>query len=168
MPSPISRWGLSFAGLSFVVYMVLKVWAPLRLPSRKHRPARQKILEAKQRAALAEEPAAKALAFREAAVIALEELRNPALASSFARRAERVMPQDVLALTLVSRSMRRGARFGALERFLWKRLAEDPHVMGHAAYRWAFDELVALYEGPMRRNDRAKALRRLGGTGLPL
>ncbi|MCB9667549.1 MAG: hypothetical protein H6715_05450 [Myxococcales bacterium] len=93
MPSPFLRWGLIFAGLSFVVFVVLKVWAPLRISSRKNRPARQKILEAKQRAALATEPAAKALAFREAAAIALEELRNPALASSLARRAdERAFP----------------------------------------------------------------------------
>ena len=77
MLSPLARWALILVGVSFVVFMVLKVWAPLRLSSRKTRPARLRIQQAKLRATQAQDPATKAEAWREAAVLAHEELGDP-------------------------------------------------------------------------------------------
>ncbi len=164
MLSPFARWALIFAGLSFVVFMVIKVWVPFRLSSRKLRPARLRVQQAKQRAVQAHDPRLKAEAWREAALVVLEELHNPSLASRFARRAERADPGNLETLSLVSQSLRRAKRFGALERFLWKRLAEG-HAEQSAVYDRVFDELVALYEGPMHYEERAKALRQLRGSG---
>lgn len=165
MLSPLARWALILVGVSFVVFMVLKVWAPLRLSSRKTRPARLRIQQAKLRATQAQDPATKAEAWREAAVLALEELGDPSLASGYARRAERADPHDIEALDLLARSLRRASRLGALERFLWRRLAAGVDIQGQA-YDRAFDELVALYDGPMHRKERAQALRQLRGTRL--
>lgn len=166
MLSPLARWALIFVGISFVVFMVLKVWAPLRLTSRKARPARLRIQQAKLRATQTDDPVAKAEAWREAARLALEELGDASLASGFARRAERADPHNIEALTLLARSLRRASRLGALERFLWRRLAEGMQQGQGPAYERAFEELVALYEGPMRRKERAEALRQLRGTRL--
>jgi hypothetical protein len=64
---------------------------------------------------------------------------------------------------LVALTLRRSARYSALERFLWQRLA-DLEASDASAFERAFEELVALYEGPLRRPETARALRRFRGA----
>ena len=70
---------------------------------------------------------------------------------------ERLDPADADAVGLLALSLRKASRFRALERFLWRRLADD--APGGAAYERAYSELLALYEGPLRRPEMASALR---------
>ena len=97
---------------------------------------------------------------RDAATIALEELARPSLAASYARRAERIDPGDAQAVSLVALTLRRAARYRALERFLWRRLAEHAPGAGRDSIE---RELCALYEGPLRRPEIAAGLRRISG-----
>ena len=53
----------------------------------------------------------------------------------------------------------------ALERTLWRVLgARAEHAKDDPAFTEALEALVALYDGPLRAHDRAKALRALRGT----
>jgi hypothetical protein len=122
---------------------------------------KRKIADAKLRARIrGADPIQSASAWREAALAALEGLNRPSLAASYARRAERLDPNDEEAIGLHAIALRRAARFRALERFLWRRLAEHPEQKG-VGYERTFDELVSLYEGPLRRPEMARVLRRL-------
>jgi hypothetical protein len=126
----------------------------------KHEVKRQ-IADAKRRARIrGVDPSESAAAWREAALAALEGLNRPSLAASYARRAERLDPNDEEAIGLHAIALRRAARFRALERFLWRRLEEHPEQKG-AGYDRTFDELVSLYEGPLRRPEMARVLRRM-------
>ena len=75
-------------------------------------------------------------------------------------RAERLDPNDVEAVGMLAVSLRRAARYRALERFLWRRLAGGPEP-DRAGYERAFSELLKLYEGPLRRPETAEGLRRM-------
>ncbi|MCG8555461.1 MAG: hypothetical protein MJD61_09275 [Proteobacteria bacterium] len=99
-------------------------------------------------------------AWMEAARLALEELHSPKLAAAYALRAERVEPGDLNALTFLWRMLRSASRYRMLETLLWRRLALDEPDSG-PGYERTFDELLKLYEGPMRRPERAEVLRRL-------
>jgi len=146
------------AGLAFVAFLLFKL---LALPARRgalNAGTRDRLADAKRRggdhAATAEQRAA---ALREAAVLALNELRRPSLAASYARRAERLDPQNAESIGLLATALRRASRFVALERLLWRRLADDlPHS---TSYFRALDELIALYAGPLKRPEIANALR---------
>ena len=92
------------------------------------------------------------------AVVALEELRSPALAATFALRAEAADPADVESIGVLAQAFRQANRYHALERLLWRHLAQDSD---HKANVRAFDELISLYEGPMKRPLQAQALKRL-------
>ena len=152
-------YALLGALLLFLVFLVVKSRLPLiRGMTDEQRAAKAKIAEAKLAArAAGNDPAARAAAFRKAAAVALEELGRPGLAASFALRAERADPGDGRAVGVLSVALRRQARFGALEKMLWRRLSADPGP----AFERAFTELLALYDGPMRKPERAAALRRL-------
>jgi hypothetical protein len=122
---------------------------------------KRRIADAKRRARIrGAEPSESAAAWREAALAALEGLNRPSLAASYARRAERLDPDDEEAIGLHALALRRAARYRALERFLWRRIADHPDQTG-AGYRCTFDELIRLYEGPLRRPEMARALLRL-------
>lgn len=101
----------------------------------------------------------KASAYRDAARLALEELRRPNLAVSLARRADRLDPDRADGLELLVASMSDSSRMRALERLLWRKLREvEP---GSERHRKIFRELLALYQGPLKDPDRAEALRML-------
>jgi hypothetical protein len=173
---------LVLVGLLFAAFILLKLYRPAiaRTPQRKQ--AKRRIAEAKKRARdKSLQPALRASAWREAATAALETMKHPSLAATYARRAERLDPNDAEAVGLLALSLRRAARYRALERFLWRRLAagdnpdaapsaiEGSNVAGGdgrggeqgAGYDRAFSELLKLYEGPLRRPEIAEALRRL-------
>lgn len=151
---------LLIAGLLFLVFLVAKLVVTGRASGPDAREARKRLAAAKRRAsdrALAS--AERAAALRDAAVIALQELHRPNLAASFARRAERLDPGDPQAIVLLSAALRSATRFRALERLLWRRVADAPEADASAAR--ALEELLSLYEGPLKQPEVARALRRL-------
>ena len=151
---------LLIAGLLFVVFVVAKLIAPDRRGGPQARVARERIADARRRASDRGLPSAqRAAALREAALVALEDLDRPNLAASYARRADRLDPHDPGAIALLSTALRAATRFRALERLLWRRVA-DAEPFGEAAER-AMRELLSLYDGPLNRPEIARALRRL-------
>ena len=157
---------LLIGGTGFVIYLLLQwLTAPQRRDGR-YREARQRMLAAKRRgtdrARTLEERAA---ALREAAQIALEELQRPSLAAAFARRAERCLPAHPESEGLLARALRRGARYSALERLLWRQMADEAELTGPRHQR-ALEELLSLYDGPLQRPETARALRRLASAAV--
>jgi hypothetical protein len=152
---------LVIAGLAFVAFLLGKLLLPLgsrRRPA--YRQGQARLAEARRRArdrglSVAE----RATALREAAVAALEDLERPNLAASYARRAERLEPENADAVGLVASSLRRTSRFRALERMLWRRLSSTESSSG--SYQRALHELIDLYAGPLKRPEVAEALRRM-------
>ncbi len=156
-----ASWILLVAAGCFLVFLLVKSRIPLvaRDPASAH--ARKRIAEAKHEARAAEsDPARRARAWREAATIALEELGRPDLAATFAARAERADPSDPASLATLASAFRGANRFRALEKLLWRRLAAEPDPQSES-YERAFQELLDLYEGPLRRKEQAKVLRDL-------
>ena len=151
---------LVIGGAGFALVLLLK-W--LEAPQRRdaaYQQARLRMLVAKRRAAdRGLSTLERAVSLREAARIALDELQRPSLAAAFARRAERLVPDDPDNVGLLTRVFRRGARYTALERLLWRRLADD--ASQGAEQQRALEELMSLYEGPLQRPETARALRRM-------
>ncbi|MCS6798628.1 MAG: hypothetical protein NZ898_08860 [Myxococcota bacterium] len=114
----------------------------------------------KARARAGTEPEARAAAWLEAARLAMQ-VRRPDLAASYALRARRAAPRSTEAIDALVRALRARRRYRALERLLWRALAEqdDAPVRTHL-----LEALVSLYEGPLRDRHRARALRRLAST----
>jgi len=158
--TPTARTLLLLAGLLFALFLLAKTLRPQLLLNPAQREARQRLRALKQRAQdHALSTAERASALRDAASLALQELQRPGLAASLARRAERLHPEDGAALSLLTQALRKQARYGALERVLWKKLA-TPDASGAPGAQRARDELVRLYEGPLKRPEIAAAIRR--------
>jgi hypothetical protein len=152
---------LVFVGVLFVAFLLFKLARPSFSNRAERQEVKRKIADAKRRAREKGcDPVQSAKAWREAAWAALEGLERPSLAASYARRAERLDPNDEEAIGLLAISLRRAVRYRALERFLWRRIAEDPNQRS-AGFNRAYDELLRLYEGPLRRPEMAKGLIRL-------
>jgi hypothetical protein len=140
----------------FLAFLLFKVWFGLLPANASRAEAKKRIAEAKRRARQAgKDRNARATAWREAARVALDELERPSLAGSYAQRAVRAQPDDVHAIALLSEALRTAGRYRTLDRLLWRRLRGKPGP----GYDRAFEELLALYEGPMRRREQAQALR---------
>lgn len=158
MPDTPAGWGLLAAVILFVAFLLLKSRIPLLPRDPADREARRRIGEAKRRArAAGADRAARARAWLDAAAIALEDLDDANLAASCAKRAVRADPDDAEALDAVIGALEAAGRERALERFLWRRLQGPTGP----AYDRAFEKLLALYDGPLRRPERAAALRAL-------
>jgi hypothetical protein len=152
---------LMVAGAVFLLYLVVRMLstAPV-VRDAAFFAARKRIAESKRRARDGNvSQTDRAAAWRDAAEAALNGLKRPALAASYARRAEQLEPQHPAALGVLSQALRQGAKYQALERMLWRWLSEEP--ADSASYQRAFDELVALYDGPLNRPEIVVALRRL-------
>lgn len=158
MPETPAGWGLLVAVALFVGFLLLKSRVALLPRDPAQVAARRRIAEAKRRAKAArDDRPARARALLEAASIALEELDDPGLSASFGKRASRADPEDATAVDAVITAMRAARRHRALERYLWRRLQGPTGP----AYDRAFEELLSLYDGPLRRPERAAALRAL-------
>ncbi len=183
MSSEPTSLALVLVGLLFAAFILLKLYRPAVSRTPQWKEVKRSIAEAKKRARdRSLGPAERAAAWREAAAAALEGLKHPSLAATYARRAERLDPDDEEAVGLLAVSLRRAARYRALERFLWRRLAASgggvadgssadgevaPGKRG-AGYDRAFSELLKLYEGPLRRPEIAGALRSMRASDLPV
>lgn len=164
MQSDSTGIALVLTGVVFIAFILFKMFRPAVGGTAQRREVKRKIVEAKSRGRdKSADSKQRATAWREAALIALEDLRRPSLAASYARRAEKLDPGDADAIGILALSLRRAERFKALERFLWRRLAasDEQHT---AAYDRAFQELVRLYEKPLHRPEVAAALSRLHKT----
>jgi hypothetical protein len=160
MSDSIRGFALVAAGAAFVLFLLFKLLRPLGGRTVAARAARERVVAARRRGADRSATAPeRAAALREAALIALEDLRSPNLASSYARRAERLDPTNAESVGLVATTLRRASRFVALERLLWRKLADADR--GGESYRRALDELISLYEGPLERPEVGRALRGL-------
>lgn len=160
MSDSVRGFALMAAGIAFVLFLLFKLLRPVGGRSAAARVARDRVVDARKRGADRSASApVRAAALREAAEIALEELRSPNLASSYARRAERLDPTNADTVGLLAKTLRRASRFVALERLLWRKLADGDR--NGETYRRALDELIALYEGPLERPEVGRALRGL-------
>ena len=156
------RLVLLSGGILFTIFLASKL---LPLAARHRTPAQreaaQRLLALKEQARSPELPASERSALlRSAANIALSELQRYGLAASLARRADRLDPAQPETLKLLSLALREQARFSALERMLWRKLADSPSP---AVMQGARLELERLYDGPLKRPEVAAALRRLDG-----
>lgn len=142
------------AAALFVLFAIARAMLP-RTPRAERRKA-----QAAHSAAVSEgsdekrSPKERAAALVRAGRLALEELGRPRLAARHAEWAHRLAPTDPEVIRLASAAFPRARRLRALERLLWLSAeAEEPT-------RHALDALIALYEGPMKRPERARALKR--------
>ncbi len=159
---------LAVAGALFLLYVLVRLRISLVPTTPEARTAQQRIQEAKVRARKpGVTPQERAEAWRDAALAALEGLKRPNLAASYARRAERACPQDAVAVQVLSLSMREAGRLRALERLLWRRLAEDGDGPLRAAHNRVYEELIQLYDGPLKCPERAIVLRRMKCVSIP-
>lgn len=157
---PTHRTALLIVGGLFLLYLLLKLRVSFIPGGPELRAARRRVADAKKQARdRTTSTEQRAAAWRDASMAALAELQRPDLAASYALRAERLDPGDRAAVGLLSTSMRRGARLKALEKLLWRRL--DSRPVGSPAHDEAFQQLLSLYEGPLRAPERARALRAL-------
>jgi len=159
---------LAIAGGLFLLYVLVKLRISLVPATPAARAAQQRIQDAKARA---RKPGVtsqeRAEAWRDAALAALEGLKRPNLAASYARRAERACPEDAAAVRVLSLSMREAGRLRALERLLWRRLAEEGDGTMRAAHNRVYEELIQLYDGPLKCPERAVVLRRMRRVSIP-
>ncbi len=148
--------GLLVATALFALFVLFKSRYSLAGKDPARREARARFAEAKARAhAARSDSTLRARALREAALVALEDLGRPNLAASYARRAARAAPEDPESIRVAALAMRRAHRYAALEKLLWRRL---DHSVGCES---TFAELLALYEGPLKRPEQARVLRAL-------
>lgn len=141
----------------FVVFLGVKSLLAARDPGTKD--AREALTRAKKSAREAQGASQRAEAWREAARVALDELERPGVAAVYARRAERDDPTHEDVLPLLAQTMRSARRHQALSKLLWRRLSEE-RLESERADR-LMRELLALYEGPLRRAAQARVLRTL-------
>jgi hypothetical protein len=152
----VSYW-LAFVALGFVAFLLSKLASSAR--RRRDDEAWGRYREAIDRAKRTRVRHEKSAAYRDASRVALDALGRPNLAVSLARRAVRLDPEHKDGLEILVTSMTHGARTRALERLLWRKLREvEP---GSDRHRTIFQELLALYQGPLKDPDRAEALRML-------
>ena len=150
---------LVLAGVAFVAFVLFKPRFARRARTPAAVAARKAIAAAKQRARdVSASASTRAAALRDAASLALNELAQPGLAASFARRAEKLDPQNEATFGLLASSLHRASRFRALERMLWRRLGSANPTEGE--YQRTLEELIALYQGPLKRVEIASALQR--------
>jgi hypothetical protein len=152
------RMALLAAGVLFALFLLAKLLRPRARRTPAQREALARLNALKQQAREPERSAAeRAALLRSAAGIALHQLGRAGLAASLARRADRLDPDEAAGVGLIALALRKQARFAALERLLWRKLADAP---APAVVQRAREELQQLYEGPLKRPEVAAALRR--------
>ncbi len=155
-----AAWAMFSVSAFFVVFLVWKLRLSVALRDPERRSAQRKLEAARQRIEEAgNDRAARAEALRQAALVALEDVKRPNLAARLARRADRLAPESGASVDTIVRTMRATGRYPALERLLWQKL--EAAAPGTERYERLFVALVELYEGPLHRPYQANALRRL-------
>ncbi len=159
LPSWMTPLFAVLAGL-LVLLVILQAVLPLVRPAPGGRAARARLSAAVSRASdKTAPPEARALAFVEAGREALGGLRRTGLAARYAHHAHELAPAlpEVVAFTI--EAMRAAKRHVGLERALWVSLDRAGDA---ASFEAARAELRALYDGPLKRPERARVLAGLG------
>ncbi len=155
----VRTWMVVAAIVLFLAFIGLKLFEPKK-KDRASKEAWKQFYSARRRARKASDNADKARAWQEAADIALNDLRKPRLAAKLALRSEKLLPGvHAPVFDAVAQTLRKVGRYSALERYLWERLAT---AQGES-WKRSFSQLVSLYEGPLRKENWAKALTRIHG-----
>lgn len=140
----------------FLGFVALQVMWPLSGSRSERKAARTKLSAAVSRGTDEKRPASeRSTALVEAGRIALEELKRPRLAARHAEWAHRIAPTSPAVIELLIDALPRARRLHALERLLWSSADAEGTEDDHARRA-----LIRLYEGPMKRPERARALRR--------
>lgn len=156
--TPAMRMALLAAGVLFALFLLAKLLRPRAGRTPAQREAAERLNALKQQAREPERSVhERAALLRTAAGIALDELGRAGLAASLARRADRLDPAHAEGVGLLALALRKQARFAALERMLWRKLAD---AAAPAVVQRAREELERLYDGPLKRPEIAAALRR--------
>lgn len=156
------RIALVVVALAFVALVAMRGILPALRARRDTRPAR--FLLSRQVSIASDEgrPAAeRAAALVKAGRVALGDLRKPRIAAHHAEWAHRLAPADPDVVTLAIDALGPIRAHARLERLLWISLDASEG----AARDRVLEALAVLYEGPMHRPERARALRRLAGKG---
>jgi hypothetical protein len=134
-------------------FLVVLLWRvrPLVGWGRQRGASREDVREAKARIEAARDERERAMALCDAA-----DLLAPGRAKGLYLRAIRCDPASVKVVERAVAGLARRPR--ALESVLWRHLAIAPWGESREATRAALDGLRALYEGPLRRSVRAKAM----------
>lgn len=159
MTDEMARWASLGVAIAFALLVVVRGVLPALRKRRETAPARSAISKAVSAASdERRSPDERAASLVEAGRKALGALEKPRLAAHHAEWAHRLAPSDPDVIALAVEALRASRSHGRLERLLWASLdaAEDDD-----GRRRAIDALAALYEGPMRRPERGRALRRL-------
>jgi hypothetical protein len=145
----------ALAGLLALLVVVQGLLPVLRRPPGAPA-ARARLSAAVARGSDATQPAAeRARAFVEAGREARDALQRPRLAARYAHHAHALAPGQLDVVAFAVSTMRAARRHVGLERALWismDRAADD------ATFEAARSALVALYEGPLKRPERARVL----------
>ena len=156
MPS----WVVVTIVVIFAVFILIKSRIPLSGRRPEEREARDRLKAIRKQIAKAKgDKRARSELWREAALIALEQLERPYRAALYARRADKLAPDDEENLSVVVRAFRRARRFRALERLLWRRM--DQLEGNTQAQERVLHHIIALYNGPLRRPAQARVIEKL-------
>jgi len=110
----------------------------------------------------------RAQAFVRAGQEALSGLKKPSLAARYAKYAHDLAPADEAVTTFMIEAMRASKRWVHLERGLWQTLdATREQASTRQAFRHAHAALIDLYEGPLKRPERARVLRMIATPSEP-
>jgi hypothetical protein len=143
------------AGL-LVALVIIQALLPGLRPASGGRTARARLSAAVARGNDKSAPASvRAHAFVEAGREALEGLNRPGLAARYARLAHDLAPTEVEVVSFAIEAMTAARRYVGLERLLWVTLDRTDD---DACFARALAALRALYQGPLRRPERARVL----------
>lgn len=110
----------------------------------------------------------RARAFVRAGQEALSGLHKPSLAARYAKYAHDLAPADEAVTTFMIEAMRASKRWVHLERGLWQTLdATREQTSTRHAFQHAHAALIELYEGPLKRPERARVLRLIATPSEP-
>ena len=154
-------WALVGTVVVFALFLQVKSRVGIGGRQRGNREGRARIAAIKKEIfSHKRDPEKRALLWRRAAQIALEDLGRPYRAATYARRADKLDPDAKEAVPLIAKAFRRARRYRSLERLLWRRLDRSESWTGEVSAA-TISELIALYRGPLRRPAQARALERL-------
>lgn len=144
---------------AFVLLVVVRGVLPALRARRERAPARLRVSRSVSVGSDERRPKEERVAaLLEAGRAALENLERPRLAAHYVEWAHRLAPSDPEVVALAVTALTKARAFPRLERLLWLSLDASE---GASARSGAVAALASLYEGPMRRPERARALRRL-------
>lgn len=160
---PDSSWttpALGVLAVLAVALVLLGAVVPLLPGRKKHRAVHAKVSAEVSKGTDASLPKVeRARAFVRAGEEALRGLKKPSLAARYAKYAHDLAPADEAVTAFMIEAMRAAKRWVHLERGLWQSLDAARESRADAVFTQANQALIALYEGELKRPERARVLR---------